>query len=121
MERLRQQIADLQAENAKKDIMAYATARGLSGEQAENVINALGIDVEAAKKAIDSLGQIITERETAAATKKEQELAANASNPGGGGGSNDPDTRSNAEKLAAKYFGAKKQNNILSHYVNGGN
>lgn len=68
----------------------------------------------------DILGQIISDKEKAAATAKEQEIAKNATNPGGGsaGGSNEPKTT--AEKIAQKMFGGQKQeNNILSHYVGG--
>lgn len=68
----------------------------------------------------DVLGQIISDKEKAAATAKEQEIANNATNPGGGGagGSNEPKTT--AEKIAQKMFGGQKQeNNILSHYVGG--
>ena len=70
MEQLRQQIAQLQSENAKKDILAYATSKGLTGEQVTN----------------DAICSIISTRETAAATAKEQELANKAGNPGGGNG-----------------------------------
>lgn len=68
----------------------------------------------------DILGQIISDKEKAAATAKEQEIAKNATNPGGGsaGGSSEPKTT--AEKIAQKMFGGQKQeNNILSHYVGG--
>ena len=68
----------------------------------------------------DVLGQIISDKEKAAATAKEQEIAKNATNPVGGsaGGSNEPKTT--AEKIAQKMFGGQKQeNNILSHYVGG--
>lgn len=68
----------------------------------------------------DVLGQIISDKEKAAATAKEQEIAKNATNPGGGsaGGSSEPKTT--AEKIAQKMFGGQKQeNNILSHYVGG--
>ena len=68
----------------------------------------------------DVLGQIISDKEKAAATAKGQEIAKNATNPGGGGagGSNEPKTT--AEKIAQKMFGGQKQeNNILSHYVGG--
>ena len=67
----------------------------------------------------DVLGQIISDKEQAAATAKEQEIASNATNPGGGsaGGT---DEKSTAEKIAEKMFGRQKQeNNIISHYVGG--
>ena len=86
MEQLRQQIAQLQSENAKKDILAYATSKGLTGEQVTNVLAAFGDNVESAKASIDAICSIISTRETAAATAKEQELANKAGNPGGGNG-----------------------------------
>ena len=123
METLRQQIANLQRENARKDIEAYAVAKGLTGEQVKNILNAFGENVDVAKQAIDSIGQIISDNRTAAAREKEQELASGATNPGGGNaGSSNSDEKSNAEKIAERMFGGKKQSNdILSHYVNGGN
>ena len=69
----------------------------------------------------DVLGQIISDKEKAAATAKEQEIAGKAGNPNGasGGGA---DNKSTAENIATKLFGGQKQeNNILKHYVNGGN
>lgn len=123
METLRQQIANLQRENARKDIEAYAVAKGLTGDQVRNILNAFGENVDVAKQAIDSIGQIISDNRTAAAREKEQELASGATNPGGGNaGSSSSDEKSNAEKIAERMFGGKKQSNdILSHYVNGGN
>lgn len=123
METLRQQIANLQRENARKDIEAYAVAKGLTGDQVKNILNAFGENVDVAKQAIDSIGQIISDNRTAAAREKEQELANGATNPGGGNaGSSNSDEKSNAEKIAERMFSGKKQSNdILSHYVNGGN
>lgn len=123
METLRRQIADLQRENARKDIEAYAVAKGLTGDQVKNILNAFGENVDVAKQAIDSISQIISDNRTAAAREKEQELANGASNPGGGNaGGSGSDEKSSAEKIAERMFGGKKQNNdILSHYVNGGN
>lgn len=122
MERLRQQIAQLQSDNAKKDILAYATEKGLSGEHVANVLAAYGDNVDSAKSSIDAICSIISEKETAAATAKEQELANKATNPGGGSGGSGGKEKSNAEKLATKYFGEKKsENSVISHYVTGGN
>lgn len=120
MEMLRQQVAQLQSENAKKDILAYATSKGLSGEQVANVLAAYGDNLDAAKSSIDAICTIISEREAAAATAKEQEIASKASNPGGGKGEGAGVEKSSAEKIAEKLFAAKKsENNILSHYVGG--
>ena len=113
-------IKELESENKRKDIAAYAAEKGLSGEQAENVLKAFGDDVDIAKGAIDSISQIISENRTQAATAKEQEIASKASNPGGGKGEGAGVEKSSAEKIAEKLFEAKKsENNILSHYVGG--
>lgn len=120
MEQLRQQVAQLQSENAKKDILAYATSKGLTGEQVTNVLAAFGDNVESAKASIDAICSIISTRETAAATAKEQELANKAGNPGGGTGAGGGNEKSNAEKLVEKFFSEQKQDNsILSHYLGG--
>lgn len=123
LEGLRQQITDLQRENAKKDILAYAVSKGLTGEQVQNILNAFGENVDVAKQAIDSISQIISDNRAAAAQEKEDELAKGASNPGGGNpGGGNPNDKSTAEKIVEKMYGGKKQSNdILSHYVNGGN
>lgn len=51
----------------------------------------------------DVLGQIISDKEQAAATAKEQEIASNATNPGGGSAGGDDDTKpedvKNAENI----------------------
>lgn len=112
LEDLRQQIASLQRENSRKDIEAYAISKGLTGEQVKNILNAFGENVDIAKQAIDSIGQIISENRTAAAREKEQELANNASNPGGGNagtrsGDEKPDDVKNAESIV---FGGLPQN-----------
>ena len=113
-------IKELESENKRKDIAAYAAEKGLSGEQAENVLKAFGDDVDIAKGAIDSISQIISENRTQAATAKEKEIARKASNPGGGKGEGSGVEKSSAEKIAEKLFAAKKsENNILSHYVGG--
>lgn len=70
---------------------------------------------------MDVLGQIISDKETAAATAKEQEIAKKAGSPGGGSaGGKGGEEKSNAEKLATKLFSKQKdETDILSHYVGG--
>lgn len=112
LEKALERIKELEKENRRKDIATYASEKGLSGEQAENVLKAFGDDVDVAKAAIDSLSQIISDNRAAAAQEKEQELARNATNPGGGtnpGGDNDekPEDVKNAESLT---FGGLSEN-----------
>lgn len=87
---MRRQIEELQRENARKDILAYAVSKGLTGEQVQKVLNAFVDNVDSAKSAIDSIGQIISENRESAARAKEQEIAGQAGNPGGGNGNNNP-------------------------------
>lgn len=97
--------------------------------QRNSVAEKFNVTAEQAKQIVkddgsfdyDVLGQIISDKEKAAATAKEQEIAGKAGNPNGasGGGA---DNKSAAENIATKLFGGQKQeNNILKHYVNGGN
>lgn len=117
LETLRNQIAQLQRENVQKDIRAYAAEKGLTGEQAESILAGFQTDLDAAKKAIDSIAQIISDKETAAATAKEQELLNGTPNPSGGTGGKDE--KSTAEKLVLKMCGSeqKQENSVLSHYI----
>ena len=111
IEKLQKQIADLQKENVKKDIRAYAAEKGLTGEQTEKILGALQDDLEVAKAAIDSMSQIISE-------KKELEIAKGSMNPGGGtGGTNKGDEKpedvKNAESI---YFGEKQGEQSMKDY-----
>lgn len=118
IEKLQKQIADLQKENVKKDIRAYAAEKGLTGEQTEKILGALQDDLEVAKTAIDSMSQIISDKETAAAQKKEQEIAKGSMNPGGGTGGTHkgdekPEDVKNAESI---YFGEKQGEQSMKDY-----
>lgn len=87
----------------------------VTAEQANQIIKADG------SFDYDVLGQIISDKETAAAVAKEKEIRDKGGNPGGGQGGTS-ETKTKAEEIASKLFGQqKKENNILSHYVNGGN
>lgn len=118
--KLQEQIATLQKENIKKDIKAYAAEKGLTGEQAEKVLSAFQDNLEVAKGAIDSMSQIISDKETAAAQKKEQEIADGSLNPGGGsgkGGKDDekPEDVKNAENI---FFGNRQEKqDVRDYYV----
>lgn len=96
-------IAELEEANVRKDIQTYAIAKGLSGEDAENVLKAFASNLDNAKSAIDSIANVITARETAAADAKVKELAKNTTNPGGGstgsGAETKPDDVANAEAI----------------------
>lgn len=88
----------------------------ISDEQAKQVIKDDGVFD------MDILGQIIAEKESASALAKEQEIAKLSSNPGGQNGSSGGDNKSIAVKLVEQNFKENKaNNNILTHYMNGGN
>lgn len=114
---LQERIEQLERENVQKDIRAYAAEKGLTGEQAESVLAGFKTDLEAARKAIDSIAQIISDKETAAATAKEQELLKGTPNPGGGTGGNSgnekPEDVKNAESIS---FGSKADEQSTKDY-----
>lgn len=97
------QIAELRAEMNRKDIAVYASAKGLTGEQAENVLKAFGTDVELAKSAIDSISQIISDsNKTAIADFEKQNLQSTPNpdgNPGGKKEEEKPADLKNAEGI----------------------
>lgn len=95
-------IAELEAENVRKDIKAYAASKGFSGEQADKMLGSLQNDYDLAVCAIDSISQIISDKEIAAATAKEQELAAGATNPGAGDADTET-TKSVGAQMAQKF------------------
>lgn len=119
IEKLRKQIDALQKENIKKDIRAYAAEKGLTGEQAENVLAGFQDNYDLAKTAIDSMSQIIADKETAAAQAKEQEIANRSINPGGGNPGGKGEEKTNAEKIVEKLYGgeSKLEKSVLSYYV----
>ena len=116
LEKANQRIADLEkAQAISNQKNAVVEKFKVTAEQADKIVK------EDGSLDYDVLGQIISDKESAAATAKEQELASKAGNPGGGSAGGGEE-KSKAESIATKLFGGQKQeNNILSHYVNGGN
>ena len=100
------QVAALQKRIDRAEQLKALAEKGITGEQAEKLIS------EDGKLDYDILGQIISDRETAAKAAKEQEIANNQGNPGGGqAGGDDPNAKpedvKNAETLV---FGVAPQN-----------
>ena len=96
LEAANEQISKLQKDNAIRDQREAAmTNFKITADQAKVVVKDDGsLDYE-------SLGKIISEKETASAKAKEEEIANNSTNPGGGsatGGNGDDKTE--AEKVA---------------------
>lgn len=105
------QIAELKAEMNRKDIAVYASAKGLTGEQAENVLKAFGTDVELAKSAIDSISQIISDSNKTAIADFEKQNLKDTPNPDGttGNGSTD-DTPADLKNAESITFGGLSEN-----------
>lgn len=105
------QIAELRAEMNRKDIAVYASTKGLSGEQAENVLKAFGTDVDLAKTAIDSISQIISDSNKTAIANFEKQNLRDTPNPDGTTGNgevdNTPADLKNAEGIT---FGGLAEN-----------
>lgn len=108
-----QQIADLQKNNAIRDLREKAmTDFKVTAEQAKAIIKEDGSFDTA------ELGKIMSEKETAAAQAKEQEIAKNQDIPGGGSNRGGADNKTNAEKIAESLISnAPKNNDVLSHYI----
>ena len=113
LETANQQIADLQKNNAIRDLREKAmTDFKVTAEQAKTIIKEDGSFDTA------ELGKIMSEKETAAAQAKEQEIAKNQDIPGGGSNKGDAGNKTNAEKIAESLISnTPKNNDVLSHYI----
>lgn len=91
-------ITALQNQIKSMELKAKFAEKGIVGEQADKLLESLN----GGSFDVDILGQIISDREKAAATAKEQEIASNATNPGGGsaGGSGSKDEKQEDVKNA---------------------
>lgn len=108
-------VAELEKQIKAMQTKANLAEKGITGEQAEKLIK------EDGSLDFDILGQIISDREQAAATAKEQEIANAAGNPGGDEGGTHDDELSSAEQIAKKLAESNAQSgndDILSHYIN---
>lgn len=102
LEKANQRIADLEKAQtiASQKIMVQEKFK-VTAEQANQIVK------EDGSLDFDVLGQIITDKETAAATAKEQEIAKGATNPGGGsaGGSGTESKTADVENVESITFG----------------
>ena len=94
------QIAELRADMNRKDIANYALSKGISGEQSTNILIAFGDNVEAAKLAIDSIHNIISETDKSARDSEKQMLLNGTPNPSGANYQPPADTLTQAEQFA---------------------
>lgn len=96
LEKANQRIADLEkAASISAQKSAVQTKFKVTAEQADQIVK------EDGSLDFDVLGQIISDKEAAAATAKEQELAAGATNPGGG--QSDPGATSKGAEMAQRF------------------
>lgn len=103
LEQANNKIAELEKKDAIRNQRSLAMDKfKITAEQSSQVVKDDG------SFDYDVLGQIISEKETAAATAKEKEIANNASNPGGGGEGGAE--MSKGASMAQKY----NQNNVVT-------
>lgn len=101
--------AELEKEMRKAETLKQLAERGITGEDADNFFN------EDGSLNFETLGKVLSERETAARNDEVQKIANNSTNPGGGNAGNPPsddkpDDVKNAESLSFGSLGddAKK-------------
>lgn len=102
LEKANQKVAELEkAQTIATQRNSVAEKFKVTAEQAKQIVKDDGsLDY-------DVLGQIISDKETAAATAKEQEIASKAGNPGGGsGGAGGGGTDSKGAEMAKKFNSA---------------
>ena len=119
VQELEEKLANMKKEMDKKDIAAYASEKGISGEQAKNILEAF-TDVTLAKSAIDSISQMITDSNNAARDDEKKKIQKDTPNPKGDTGKIDdkPEDVKNMETIS---FGTNAPSeDMKNHYVLGG-
>lgn len=114
VEKLQQKVAELEKAKAISETKKAAMAKfKIDAEQVDKVIR------EDGSLDFDALGQIMSDKETAAATAKEQELASKAGNPGGGTGNpgGADGQKSQPETLAEKFVQRSATPNVIDNYI----
>lgn len=104
------------------DVEKILVGAGLVEDDYKDLIDGLvSEDAEKSKALATNLASMLGKQKEAAIQKTKEELMDGTQTPGGDGGK-EGEEKSNAEKIAANLFKGKKQeNDVLSHYVNGGN
>lgn len=108
---------DLQNQLNSERIKSYAGSKNLTGEKIETILKSFGSNYDLAVSAIDSMVELITARESAAALAKEQEIAKASGNPSGqgvGGGSQNSEAVNMA--IASAKRAASANESILKNY-----
>lgn len=106
-------IDELTKQLRSMQTMQSLAERGIVGDDAKSLIN------EDGSINFETLGKIISDRETSAAAAKERELLQNTPNPKGGSGNGNGPEKSLAETLAEKVMPKSVTNNdIVNQYLN---
>lgn len=119
-EQLEQKVAELTANSFKSEAKAILKGAGMDEESIEALLPGMIADtLENTQARANAYVSAMNKSIENAIKNREKDDLDGTGTPGGEGGE---DEKSNAEKIADNLFGTKKQeNNILSHYVNGGN
>lgn len=105
-------VAELKAQIKNMELRTKLADKGIVGDNADKLIESLAngnLDV-------DLLGEIISARESAAATAKEKEIASGSTNPGGAKGNAEPE-KSEAEKLVDSIVKSRSTNSSASQSI----
>ena len=122
-EKLQQQIEELRSDGFKAEAKAILKGSGLEDADIEALLPGMiaGLDkVEDVQARTNAYVSAMNKVRDNAIKEHDKDVLDGTETPGGEGSGDDKKT--NAEKIAANLFcGKKQENNILSHYVNGGN
>lgn len=116
-EKANAKIAELEKSLKTMTVQNKLSALGITGEDATKFFDENG------ELNFDTLGQILTNREKAAAIAKEKELAGNAGNPGGNGGNGGGEPQKTAAEIYAESYAksvsenSKAANDALASYL----
>lgn len=113
---MEQANVELKIQLNSERIKSYAGSKGLTGENIDTILKSFGSDYDLAVSAIDSMAQLITEREAAAANAKEQEIAHNSTNPGGQSGDEDAGSIAMDMAVASAKRASAANEAILNNY-----
>lgn len=107
-------IAELEAEMKKAETMKQLAQRGITGEDADNFFN------EDGSLNFDTLGKVLSERETAARNDEVQKIAKNTTNPGGSsaGGDGKDEKPADVKNIESMNFGGISEDakKVLDYY-----
>lgn len=114
--KMEQANIDLQNQLNSERIKSYAGSKNLTGDNIDTILKSFGANYDLAVAAIDSMAQLISERESAAALAKEQQISQASGNPSGQGvGGAEGSVAVNMAIASAKRAGTANED-ILNKY-----